>query len=850
VDRSQPPEPLPRVATSHQVVAGDVPLEPPGFQPRTDLLAELDRPHALVPAVHFVTGPPGVGKTTLAAAYARAKLAAGWRLVAWVNAEDTLSLLAGLAKTADLTVLNEGGTGRDSSDPGQLLRRRLEADGDRCLLVFDDARDPDLLQPFVPAYGAARVLITGPARSSAIQGTSVPVDVFSRKEANAFLTARTGRVDSEGAGALAAELGHEPLALAQAASVIFEQSLGYRAYLEQLRAVPVDESLGREGGQPSVPGQVQAAALLSLGRAEAGDQTGVCTIVIEILAMLSAAGVRRDLLYAAGQAGALAAGGEQVAAALVDEALARLAELALVTISRDGQIILMHRSVMLVVRAEMARRQRLTAVCRLAASLLEAWVQALALFPDRQAVRDVPGQVSALVDNASGPAGEDKELAGAMLRLLTTAYWDVDRGPPDTPLAEAIPAAAEDSQQEEVLPDEKALPDEAAAPVEEVLQEEEHALDETAAPIEDAAPDEAARPVEAAELVEEPALDEEPTPDEEVRAVEEVPSAEAAPGPPSEASSDPEPEGSSPEPLVTSRVRSGARLSRLRRLHVLGLTGAMLILLAAGSGVALAISPPHAAPRPSGRTAAPAPGPVQLAAAWVSQQVSRSAIVACDPAMCAALQAQGVPPANLFVLKNSAASPLVAQVVVATPTVRSQFGQRLDSVYAPAVIASFGSGPAQVNVQVVAPNGATAYLAALRQDEAARQAAGVQLLANSHIAVAARARTQLAAGEVDSRLLILLPALAATHPVEVLAFGDPGPGAGPGVPWCSADLSGSGRAAGMSDASYLSWLTALVRAQILPFAGSVITLREGGQPVVRVEFSRPSPLGLLARGAT
>jgi hypothetical protein len=814
VDRSQPSEPLPREATSHQVVAGDVPLEPPGYQPRTALLAELDRPHALVPAVHFVTGPPGVGKTTLAAAYARAKLAAGWRLVAWVNAEDTLSLLAGLAKTADAAVLNEGGTRRDSSDPGQLLRRRLEADGDRCLLVFDDARDPDLLQPFVPAYGAARVLITGPARSSAIQGISVPVDVFSRKEADAFLTARTGRVDPEGAGALAAELGHEPLALAQAASVIFQQSLGYRAYLEQLRAVPVDESLGREGGQPSVPGRVQAAALLSLGRAEAGDQTGVCTIVIEILAMLSAAGVRRDLLYAAGQAGALAAGGEQVAPTLVDEALARMAELALVTISRDGQIILMHRSVMRVVRAEMARRQRLTAVCRLAASLLEAWVQALALFPDRQAVRDVPGQVSALVDNASGPAGEDKELAGAMLRLLTTAYWDVDRGPPDTPLAEAIPAAAEVSQHVEVLPDEKALPDEVAAPVEEALLDEEHALDE------------------------------------EARPVGEVASAEAAADPPAEAPSDPEPEGSSPEPPVMSRVRSGTRLSRLRRLHVLGLTGAMLILLAAGSGVALAISPPHAAPRPSGHTAAPtAPGPVQLAAVWVSAQVSRSAIVACDPAMCAALEAQGMPPANLVVLKSSATSPLGAQVVVATPTVRSQFGERLDSVYAPAVIARFGSGPAQVNVQVVAPDGVTAYLAALRQDEAARQAAGVQLLANSHIAVAARARTQLAAGEVDSRLLILLPALAATHPIEVLAFGDPGPGAGSGVPWCSADLSGSGRAAGMSDASYLSWLTAFVRAQILPFAGSITTLMQDGQPVVRVEFSRPSPLGLLARGA-
>ena len=806
MDRSQPSEPLPRGASSYQVVAGDIPPTPPGFQPRTALLAELDRPHALVPVVHFVTGRPGVGKTTLAAAYARAKLAAGWRLVAWVNAEDTLSLLAGLARSADIAGLNEDGTAGDSSDPGQLLRRRLEADGDRCLLVFDDARDPDLLRPFVPAYGAAQVLITSPARSSAIQGTSVPVDVFSRKEANAFLTARTGRVDPEGASALAAELGHEPLALAQAASVIFQQSLGYRAYLEQLRAVPVKDSLSAEGGQPSVPGLVQAA-LLSLRLAEAADQTGVCTIVIEILAVLSAAGVRRDLLHAAGQAGALAAEGHQVAAALVDEALARLAELSLVTISLDGRVILMHRSVMLVVRAEMARRQRLTAVCRLAASLLEAWAQALAVFPDRQAVRDVPGQVSALADNAAGPAGDDKELAGALLRLLATAYRDVGRDIPETASAEAIPAAAEVPQ------DGEAWPEDAVLPGEEVVPEEQA-----------------------------PVGEEEPS-------AAEVPSAETAPGPPSEPPVDLEPERSRPEPSATSDRRPSSRPARTRRLRALGVTAAILILLAAGSGVALAFSGPGVPGRPSGHAAAPALGPAQMAAAWVSQQVSPSAIVACDPAMCAALEARGTPAANLLVLRSSSQGPLAAQVVVVTPIVRRQFGDRLDTVYAPSVIASFGSGPGRVDVQVVAPDGAAAYLAALRQDVAARQAAGAQMLANKQIAVTAQAKMQLAAGEIDSRLLILLPALAAVHPIQILAFGDPGPGASSGVPWCSADLSGSGRAAGMADASYVTWLSMFVRAQLLPFAGSITTLTQDGQLVVRIEFSRPSPLGLLSRGA-
>ena len=133
--------------------------------------------------------------------------------------------------------------------------------------------DPALLRPFLPAAGAARVIITSNQQSVASLGAGVPVDVFSEAEALTFLAARTGQADAAGARALAAELGCLPLALAQAAAVIASQHLDYGTYLERLRRLPVGELLGaEEAGQ--YPRGVAAAVLLSLDAVRAGDGTG------------------------------------------------------------------------------------------------------------------------------------------------------------------------------------------------------------------------------------------------------------------------------------------------------------------------------------------------------------------------------------------------------------------------------------------------------------------------------------------------------------------------------------------------------------------------------------------------
>jgi tetratricopeptide (TPR) repeat protein len=417
-------------------LVGDVPQEPPGFQPRTGLLAELDRAALGALVVRAVAGRRGVGTTQLAAAYARARVAAGWRLVAWVNAQDERTLLAGLAEVADAVGLS-GCAGR-GADAGLVVRRRLETDGDRCLLVFDDADDLDALRPFVPAAGAARVLITSHQQSMVSLGAGVQVDVFTLEEAVAFLAERTGMADAEEAAAVAAELGYLPLALAQAGAVIARQHRGYRTYLERLRGLWTEEYLVKQRGQPYPPG-VAEAVLLSLDAARAGDRADVCTGVMEVMAVLSAAGVCQELLHAAGQAGALAMNGARVAADLVNRALTRLAGHSLLTFSLDGGTIIAHRLVTRVIRDGLARQGRLTAVCLAAACVLEMRAEALKGSPDRVAVRDIPEQVTALLDNLAGSAGEpDEELAQVLLRLRFLALTHLIELDDNVPQAVAL----------------------------------------------------------------------------------------------------------------------------------------------------------------------------------------------------------------------------------------------------------------------------------------------------------------------------------------------------------------------------------------------------------------------------
>ncbi|MEH0658126.1 tetratricopeptide repeat protein [Streptomyces stelliscabiei] len=319
---------------------GEIPREPPGYQLRSELLQQLElaAKREGLAVVQALTGLRGVGKTHLAAAYARKCLQNNWPIVAWISGEKMDQIVSGLSVLASHLGLSD--PNHDTATSARSARSWLETTNVPTLLVIDNAEDPSDVLPWIPTSGSAQVVITTNKHSFGNAAQAINVSTYTADQAIAFLTQRTGIEDAQNAQILAEEVGHLPLALAQASWLIKIRGYTYSQYLEILRTTPIAESLQAAKGDTYPHGTAQTV-LLAVEQVEVSARNAVSRQVLEAISLLSPAGVKRSSLTGVFQ---------NVPHAKIDQALGDLAEASLISYSVDRSTVISHRLVQRIVR--------------------------------------------------------------------------------------------------------------------------------------------------------------------------------------------------------------------------------------------------------------------------------------------------------------------------------------------------------------------------------------------------------------------------------------------------------------------------------------------------------------------
>lgn len=193
---------------------------------------------ATVVLCQVFSGLGGVGKTQLAAALAeRVWLMNEVDLLLWVTASDRTAIVAAYAQAAT-EVLNT-----QYPDAGQAAARFmawLAATDKRWLVVLDDLSNPnDLHQMWPPLSGQGRTVVTTRRRDAVLAASGrrlIQVGLFTPEESRTYLEAKLADHSQllDEVDGLAADLGHLPLALAQAAVYMLDRAVSCKGYRSRL----------------------------------------------------------------------------------------------------------------------------------------------------------------------------------------------------------------------------------------------------------------------------------------------------------------------------------------------------------------------------------------------------------------------------------------------------------------------------------------------------------------------------------------------------------------------------------------------------------------------------------------
>ncbi|MGW7043248.1 tetratricopeptide repeat protein [Streptomyces avermitilis] len=254
-----------------------------------------------------LTGMGGVGKTQLAADYARTAWAVGdLDVLVWITASARSPLVTGYAQAGiELCRADPDYPEQAAQEFLAWLTPKAGAEPCRWLIVLDDVADPDDLRGlWPPASEHGHTLVTTRRRDAALTGEGrrlIEVGLFTDAEAASYLTkslATHGRSEpSDQITVLAADLGHLPLALSQAAAYLIDSGEDVATYRDLLanRAITLDDAAPDRLPDDQVVA-VAAAWSLSLDRADTLRPIGLARPMLHLAALLDSNGIPQDVL--------------------------------------------------------------------------------------------------------------------------------------------------------------------------------------------------------------------------------------------------------------------------------------------------------------------------------------------------------------------------------------------------------------------------------------------------------------------------------------------------------------------------------------------------------------------------
>lgn len=232
--------------------------------------AELDAMHTAftatggVPVTVVLTGKGGIGKTSLARAYAR-RHRADYGVVWWILAADPTAVDGEFRTLLEILAPRDAGQIRDAVT----ATHALLADQPRpWLLVLDNLLDAAAARGLVPAAGDGHVLITSQAATHWPSSQDVVgVGPLPQEASIALLTSLSLDGDRDAARGLAQELGGLPLALAQAGAFVRTNALSLAGYLRLYRSRRTE--LHEQGRLPDYPHTVTTTWQMAIDRLSA-----------------------------------------------------------------------------------------------------------------------------------------------------------------------------------------------------------------------------------------------------------------------------------------------------------------------------------------------------------------------------------------------------------------------------------------------------------------------------------------------------------------------------------------------------------------------------------------------------